>query len=75
MRPAKLDPASSNLYVKNTPVTVLEAGTDTIFSTAEIEKTAKAYGKKAKIFENMAHDIMLDDGWETVADYVIGAHP
>jgi alpha-beta hydrolase superfamily lysophospholipase len=54
-----------------TPVTVLGAGADTIFSPAEIEKTAKAYGKKAKIFENMAHDMMLDDGWETVADYVI----
>jgi len=54
-----------------TPVTVLGAREDTIFSTAEIEKTAKAYGEKAKIFENMAHDMMLEDGWETVADYVI----
>lgn len=54
-----------------TPVIVLGAEEDTIFTPAEIEKTARAYGQKPKMFANMAHDMMLEDGWETVAEHIL----
>ena len=37
----------------------------------EIEATAEAYGKKPEFFKGMAHDMMLEDGWQAVADRII----
>ena len=42
-----------------------------IFSVKEIQSTAKAYGAEAFIFEDMAHDMMLEKNWKAVADYII----
>ena len=53
-----------------TPMVVLGAEKDTIFSVKEIQATAKAYGTEAVIFENMAHDMMLEKDWKDVADYI-----
>lgn len=50
---------------------ILGAENDTVFHPDEIEATAAAYGKKPKIFEGMAHDMMLEDGWQAVADRII----
>ena len=44
---------------------------DAIFTPAEIEKTAAAYGREAGMFADMAHDMMLEDGWERVADSIL----
>jgi len=44
---------------------------DTIFSQTDIKKTAAAYGTKEIIFENMAHDMMLEKEWQKVADSII----
>ncbi len=44
---------------------------DTIFTPAEIQKTAAAYGREAVIFADMAHDMMLEDGWKQVADEIM----
>ncbi|MBC2715019.1 MAG: alpha/beta hydrolase [Desulfobacteraceae bacterium] len=54
-----------------TPVLVLGAENDTIFSVKEIKSTAKAYGTEAVIFDNMAHDMMLEENWKDVANYII----
>jgi alpha-beta hydrolase superfamily lysophospholipase len=54
-----------------TPITVLGAEKDTIFSVKEIKSTAKAYSVEAVIFEDMAHDMMLEANWKDVADYII----
>jgi pimeloyl-ACP methyl ester carboxylesterase len=54
-----------------TPITVLGAENDTIFSVKEIKSTARAYGTEAVIFENMAHDMMLEKNWKDVADYIL----
>ena len=52
------------------PVLVLGAELDGFFTTAEVERTAHAYGTEAQIFSGMGHDLMLDEGWQTVADRV-----
>lgn len=56
-----------------TPVTVLGARNDTIFPPAAVARTARAYGVKAEIFENMAHDMMLEAGWRDVAERILQA--
>lgn len=57
--------------VRGTPVLVLGAADDRVFSQAEVRATARAYGVKAEIFDGMAHDMMLEAGWEAVADRII----
>ncbi len=54
-----------------TPLLVLGAAHDTIFYPSEIEETARAYNTRAEIFPNMAHDMMLEPGWQSVADHII----
>lgn len=43
-----------------TPMLVLGAANDTIFSSREIEASAQAYRTQAEIFPDMAHDMMLE---------------
>lgn len=50
-----------------TEMLVLGGGADTIFSVDEVRATGKTYGTEAVIFEGVAHDMMLDVGWENVA--------
>ncbi len=50
-----------------TPLLVLGAERDAIFSPAEVEATARAYGVTAEIVPGMAHDMMLEKDWEKVA--------
>ena len=54
-----------------TPVLVLGAEDDAIFRPAEMQRTAKAYAGEATIFPKMAHDMMLERGWQDVADATI----
>jgi len=50
------------------PVLVLGGGNDALFTVPEFEATARAYGSQAVIFDNMAHGLMVEPGWENVAD-------
>ncbi len=54
-----------------TPMLVLAAEKDRVFSLAEQRTTALAYGTEAKIFPGMAHDMMLEPGWQLVADQIL----
>lgn len=54
-----------------TDVLVLGAENDTIFTPAEVAATAAAYETTAEIFPGMAHDMMLEAGWQRVADKII----
>jgi pimeloyl-ACP methyl ester carboxylesterase len=54
------------------PVLVLGAEKDGFFTPGEVEKTARAYGTEAQIFPGMGHNLMLDSGWQAVADRVDG---
>jgi pimeloyl-ACP methyl ester carboxylesterase len=55
-----------------TPMLVLGAANDAFFTAKEIKATAQAYDTKAEIFPNMAHDMMLESGWQGVADRIVG---
>jgi pimeloyl-ACP methyl ester carboxylesterase len=52
------------------PVLVLGGEYDTIFNRKEVEATARAYHTQATFFP-VAHDMMLEDAWQDVADYML----
>ncbi len=54
-----------------TPLLVVGAKNDAVISNGDVEKTAKAYNSAAEIFPNMAHDMMLEKGWQAVAERII----
>ena len=51
-----------------TPLLVLGGAADTVFHPNEIEATARAYGTQATLFPDMAHDMMLEPSWHSVAE-------
>jgi pimeloyl-ACP methyl ester carboxylesterase len=54
-----------------TPVQVLGAENDAIFSVEEVRATARAYGVEAIIFPAMAHNMIVEPGWRDVADTIM----
>lgn len=54
-----------------TPLLVLGAENDTVISMGDVEKTARAHSTKAQFFPHMAHDMMLEKGWRTVAERIL----
>ena len=54
-----------------TPLLVLGAQNDTVIAPRDVHDTARAYGGKAEIFPNMAHDMMLEAGWRSVAERIL----
>ncbi len=55
-----------------TPLLVLGAGCDGDITPKELHETARAYGTKAEIFPDMGHDMMLEPGWQAVAERIDG---
>ncbi len=53
------------------PMLVLGAEDDAIFSVKEVKDTAAAYNAQVQIFPDMAHDMMLEAGWQSVADAIL----
>ncbi len=53
-------------YRPDCPLLVLGAVHDSVSTIGEIKQTARVYGTQAEFF-NIAHDMMLDVGWESVA--------
>lgn len=53
-----------------TPLLVLGAECDGCFTAEEIRATAWAYRTQAEIFPKMGHNMMLEPGWETVAQRI-----
>ncbi|PIV25844.1 MAG: hypothetical protein COS37_09460, partial [Anaerolineae bacterium CG03_land_8_20_14_0_80_58_20] len=54
-----------------TPLLILGAEKDTIIAPRDVHDTARAYGVKAELFPNMAHDMMLEAGWKSVAERIL----
>jgi pimeloyl-ACP methyl ester carboxylesterase len=53
-----------------TPMLVLGAELDTCFLPREVHATARAYRTEATIFDGMGHDVMLEPGWQAVAEHI-----
>ena len=54
-----------------TPLLVLGAENDRVFTAAEQRKTARAYRTEVILYPDMAHDMMLERGWKSVADQIL----
>mmetsp|Transcript_11584 Transcript_11584/g.17687 ORF Transcript_11584/g.17687 Transcript_11584/m.17687 type:complete len:229 (+) Transcript_11584:67-753(+) len=53
------------------PILVLGAQNDNTFAEVDYTITAKAYNTEAIVFPNMAHDMMLEAGWQDVASTIV----
>jgi pimeloyl-ACP methyl ester carboxylesterase len=53
-----------------TPMLVLAAELDFVFSARATAATARAYGAEWQLIPNLAHDVMLDTRWRAAADAV-----
>jgi pimeloyl-ACP methyl ester carboxylesterase len=53
------------------PVLVLAGSEDKIFYAHQFDATARAYNSKAEIFPGVAHDMMLDPQWQSVAERML----
>ena len=53
------------------PMLVLGAERDILVPPSEVEQAARAYGTQAEIFPAMGHVMMLEGGWQKVADRII----
>jgi pimeloyl-ACP methyl ester carboxylesterase len=53
-----------------TPLLVLGAENDIVFTQQEVRGTAAAYHTEAELFPEMAHDMMLEPGWAAVAERI-----
>jgi pimeloyl-ACP methyl ester carboxylesterase len=54
------------------PMLVIAGTADAIFTPKEARATARTYNAELEIFPGMAHDLMLEQGWQKVADRIIG---
>ena len=54
-----------------TPMLVLGSSADTAIIPDDIHTTAAAYHTKAEFFQSMGHAMMLDVGWQGVADRIL----
>ncbi len=54
--------------VNRVPLLVLGAEHDAIVTPRETRSVAALYGTEAEIFPDMAHDMMLERGWQAVAE-------
>lgn len=53
-----------------TPLLVLGAEHDQLIPPAEVRSTGSSYGVEVEIFDDMGHAMMLEDGWEPVAERI-----
>lgn len=54
-----------------TPLLILGAEKDNAITPGQVHATARAYDVTAEIFPNMAHDMMLEPDWESVARRIL----
>ena len=53
-----------------TPLLVLGAEQDGAHTCREVRATARAYGTEAEFFAGMGHNMMLEPGWDAVAERI-----
>lgn len=55
-----------------TPLLVLGAARDNMLTASEIQATATAYNAQTRIIADVAHNMMIELRWQTVADAILG---
>ncbi len=55
-----------------TPLLVLGGQTTVSFCQGTLRRRRERTARGQRFFPNMAHDMMLEDGWQTVADRILG---
>lgn len=55
-----------------TPVLVLDGESDATVTNDEVRATARAYRTHAGFFPDMGHNMMLEPGWQAVAERIEG---
>ena len=53
------------------PLLVIGAERDAVISKKAVRDTARAYGTRAEMFPELAHDVMLEAGWRSVAERML----
>ena len=53
------------------PVLVLGAVNDRALSSGDVESTARVYDTQPEFFADMAHNMMLEAGWQLVAERIV----
>jgi len=51
---------------------VIGAGTDRLVTPPAVHATARYYETRPVIFREMSHMLMLEPGWQEVADEIVG---
>jgi len=54
-----------------TPLLIIGAEKDSVVFPSMVRATARRYGMEAKIFQSMAHDVMLETSWKLVAETIL----
>ncbi len=56
-----------------TPLLILGAEFDNAITPGQVHATARGYGSphEAEIFPDMAHDMMIEAGWKSVAERIL----
>lgn len=54
-----------------TPLLIIGAQNDAVIKPWMVQRTAARYGAQAEIFPGLAHDVMLEAGWEKVAKRIL----
>lgn len=67
-----LVPLRSPAPITGTPLLVLGGADDVAISPEEVEATARRHNTQAELFPNMGHAMMLESGWQAVADHILG---
>ncbi len=52
------------------PMLVIGAERDGIVDVSDVRRTARAYGVQAEILPGIGHNVMLEEGWQQVADRI-----
>lgn len=55
----------------NTPLLVIGAEDDAVITQKMIRHTARTFGTQPIFFPHIAHDVMLESGWEGIAETVL----
>ena len=59
------------MLIIKTPLLVLGVARDNMLKPGEIEATARAYNTQAEIIDDVAHNSMLEQNWQAVAERIL----